>query len=304
MRSLSANRGRRCESAFAFQFMHPTYTIEVRRMGVIMKTLGFRGGALGLACVLTLGVAEAAALKKRAAAPTRPSPTAFTSQREPGQAHVSSARTTGRPEIYLLRGLFNVFSLGMDELAGKLQAQGFSSAVDNHAAWGALADRIIQARASGSNSPIVLIGHSLGGDDVIKLAERLHGAGIQVDLLMPVDAVSPSAVPANVRRVVNYFQSSNGWGQPVRPGTGFRGVLVNADLETNRRELRDANTGHTTIDKSMKVHVDILREVARVRRLLAERHRKPRSASAPVAVAPPSPVVIIPPHGLRGTSPG
>jgi hypothetical protein len=77
--------------------MHPTYTIEVRRMGVIMKTLGFRGGALGLACVLTLGVAEAAALKKRAAAPTRPSPTA--SQREPGQAHVARSRTTGRPEI-------------------------------------------------------------------------------------------------------------------------------------------------------------------------------------------------------------
>jgi hypothetical protein len=148
-----------------------------------------------------------------------------------------------------LRGLFNVFSRGIDELAGKLQAQGFSSVVDNH--------------------------------DGIKLAERLHGAGIQVDLLMPVDAVSPSAVPANVRRVVNYFQSSNGCGQPVRPGASFRGVLVNADLETNRRELRDANTGHTTIDKSWKVHVDILREVTRVRRPIAERHRKPRSASAP-----------------------
>ena len=51
----------------------------------------------------------------------------------------------------------------------------------------------------GSNRRLVLIGHSLGGDDVIKLAERLNQAGIPVDLLMPIDPVSQGAVPANVR---------------------------------------------------------------------------------------------------------
>ena len=141
----------------------------------------------------------------------------------------------------------------------KLQEQGFSAVVDNHATWSALAERIIAARQAGSNRRLVLIGHSLGGDDVIKLAERLNQAGIPVDLLMPIDPVSQGAVPANVRRVVNYFQSSNGFGQAVRPGVGFRGVLVNSDLETNRRDLRDASTGHTTIDKGTKVHLEILR---------------------------------------------
>src|SRR5215204_409768 len=56
--------------------------------------------------------------------------------------------------------------------------------------------------------------------------------------------------------------------QRLRPGRasggGFRGVLVNSDLETNRPDLRDPNTGHNTIDKGVKVQLDILREVMRV----------------------------------------
>jgi pimeloyl-ACP methyl ester carboxylesterase len=182
-----------------------------------------------------------------------------------GEPDAARVRGSSRPEIYLLRGLFNVFSLGMDDLAVKLQEQGFSAVVDNHASWSALAERIIAARQAGSKRQIVLIGHSLGGDDVIKVAERLNQAGIAVDLLMPVDPVSPGAVPGNVRRVVNYFQSNNGFGQAARPGVGFRGVLVNSDLDTNRRDLRDPTTGHTTIDKGAKVQFDILREVMRVR---------------------------------------
>jgi pimeloyl-ACP methyl ester carboxylesterase len=192
--------------------------------------------------------------------------TAFASRREPGLVQTHSARVDSRPEVYLLRGLLNVFSLGMDELAAKLRSQGFSATVYSHTAWPTIADHIIASRAAGSKRPIVLIGHSLGGDDVIKLADRLKGAGIWVDLLIPVDPVSPAAVPANVRRVVNYYQSNNGWGQPVRAGPGFRGALVNADLESSRRDLRDVDTGHTTIDKGEKVHRDILRQLVTVRK--------------------------------------
>ena len=227
----------------------------MRAMRVAVAVLALFGG-------FALGMPDAVALDTGTATHHGPSHVAFTSRREPG---VTRLRESSRPEIYLLRGLFNVFSLGMDDLAAKLQQQGFSAVVDNHNSWSALAERIIAARQAGSKRQIVLIGHSLGGDDVIKVAERLNQAGIPVDLLMPVDPVSPGAVPGNVRRVVNYFQSNNGFGQAVRPGVGFRGVLVNSDLETNRRDLRDPTTGHTTIDKGVKVQLDILREVMRVR---------------------------------------
>jgi pimeloyl-ACP methyl ester carboxylesterase len=224
-----------------------------------------RVGVLAVLGGLAIGTPDTVARHLGAATLHGGSRASFASRREPDRIAVPRPRGSSLPEIYLLRGLFNVFSLGMDDLAAKLQQQGFSAVVDNHASWSALAERIIAARQAGSKRQIVLIGHSLGGDDVIKVAQRLNQAGIAVDLLMPVDPVSPGAVPGNVRRVVNYFQSNNGFGQAVRPGVGFRGVLVNSDLETNRRDLRDPTTGHTTIDKGVKVQLDILREVMRVR---------------------------------------
>ena len=47
-------------------------------------------------------------------------------------------------QIYLLRGLANVFSRGMDELAAKLTADGFSPVLINHRGWQNAADTIAQ----------------------------------------------------------------------------------------------------------------------------------------------------------------
>src|ERR1700761_6809986 len=51
---------------------------------------------------------------------------------QPSTARKSPQAQT--PEkVYLLRGFLNVFSLGMDDLAAKLQADGISATVMNHA---------------------------------------------------------------------------------------------------------------------------------------------------------------------------
>jgi thioesterase domain-containing protein len=123
----------------------------------------------------------------------------------------------------------------------------------------------------------VLIGHSLGGNDVVSMAEKLGRHGIVVDLLIPVDATAPAPIPANVRRAVNYFQAGNGWSSPIRPGAGFRGQLVNADLESNRRDLNDGSVGHISIDKSRRIHRDIMVQIAAV----AAPARPARRAAAP-----------------------
>jgi hypothetical protein len=93
------------------------------------------------------------------------------------QTALRPVRMGGATEVYLLRGLFNVFSLGMDELQAKLIAAGVQARVHNHAEWAAIAEHIIARRArhrlTGQPSGrIVLIGHSLGGNDVVKLAAR------------------------------------------------------------------------------------------------------------------------------------
>jgi pimeloyl-ACP methyl ester carboxylesterase len=175
----------------------------------------------------------------------------------------SARRAAPLTEVVLLRGLFNVFSLGMDDLGGKLQAQRAVVKVSNHASWSQLADDII-ARRKGGEPPtrLVLIGHSLGGNDIISMAARLGQGGVGVDLLIPIDATAPSPVPANVRRVVNYYQSANGFGSIVVGARQFRGNLINSDLSANRRDLASSDIGHTTIDKSMRIHREIVSLVA------------------------------------------
>ncbi|MCX7323406.1 MAG: hypothetical protein NTZ14_03020 [Hyphomicrobiales bacterium] len=206
------------------------------------------------------------------------------------QRHVRSG--TGQTEVYLLRGLFNVFSLGMDELGRKLAAAGIKAHVVNHAEWSSIASSIIESRSRGQGpARLVLIGHSLGGNDIILLAEKLGRNGVPVDLLIPVDATAPNPVPANVMRATNYFQSNNGFGSPLRAGPGFRGQLINADLVTNRPDLNSAELGHTSIDKSPRIHREIVGMVAALGR--NPRHvaqRKPvrpagqaRTASEPAA---------------------
>ena len=48
---------------------------------------------------------------------------------------ISNAQTTipsqPREHVYLLRGAFNVFSLGMDQIATKLQQHGIHATLDN-----------------------------------------------------------------------------------------------------------------------------------------------------------------------------
>ena len=201
------------------------------------------------------GAASAASAQSRAAYASRP-----TEAKKPG-------RTAAQPtRVYLLRGLWNVWSYGMDDLANKLRGAGVEAVVVNHSAWPQIADTLIRQRASGEyTGPIALVGHSLGGDDVIRTAQALGAAGVPVDLLVPVDAVTPLEVPANVVRAINVYQANNGWGQPLRPAAGFRGTFTNADLESNRRDLREVNTTHTSIDKGPKVHAEIIREVMRLR---------------------------------------
>lgn len=170
-------------------------------------------------------------------------------------------------EVVLLRGLFNIFSLGMDELAAKF-GPGITAEVSNHTSWSAIAEELIErVRAKRGPRRLVLVGHSLGGNDIFALAARLGEAGVTVDLMVPIDPTNPALPTPNVRRVVNYFQSNNGWGAPVANGPR-RGQVVNADLATNRRDLAHPDVGHVSIDKSDRLHreiVTMVRDLARRR---------------------------------------
>lgn len=179
----------------------------------------------------------------------------------PAPAHSAAVTTTtptadtGRPYVYLLRGLLNVFSLGMDDLAAKMQRRGIAAGVYEYGQWESLCQDAA-ARWHSAKTQIVIVGHSLGGDSVIYMANRLGQMGIPVALVVAFDPVHPVPLTGgSTARFVNLFQSNNGWGAAVPRGAGFHGELSNVDLRAR------GDISHTSIDKSARLHEIVIGRV-------------------------------------------
>ena len=153
-------------------------------------------------------------------------------------ADAAPAKRAGH--VYLMRGIFNVFSLGMDQIAYKLQAAGVAATVANHTSWRSMADDMIANYRSGNREPIILMGHSAGADATISIARRLEQASVPVALIVNFDPVSPDPVPPNVKSVVNYYVPA-GWGAAVAADKRFKGQLANVN--------ENGTTNHFSIDK-------------------------------------------------------
>jgi hypothetical protein len=186
------------------------------------------------------------------------------------------AKLNSEVRVYLLRGLLNVFSLGMDDLAEKLTQRGIKASVSNHNDWSTLANEIAEDYSKGNKGPVVLIGHSLGADAVILMAEYLDKKNIPVSLVVPFDPTASDVAPKNVEHLLNLYQH-NGWGHRVTPGPGFHGELSNVDL------TKDESIGHGSIDKSPRLHELVIEKILQV----AAKSRPPRKPRAPAAPATP-----------------
>src|SRR5262249_12842215 len=134
------------------------------------------------------------------------------------------AAAASSTHVYLVRGVFNV-SVGLDELAAKLNKRGTPATVYGPMSAGSVASDAIADYKSGKVRNIVLIGHSLGGGTVFSVAESLKDQKIPVALMIVLDG-SGGPAPSNVRRVVNYYVG----GGTVTSGPGFRGSLQNVDV--------------------------------------------------------------------------
>jgi hypothetical protein len=163
---------------------------------------------------------------------------------------------TNRPyQVYLLKGLADIFSSGMDFLQAKLQARGIMGEVRSHAAVEELAELAIAKWRGGSRGPIVIIGHSLGADAAITMAQHLGAAQVPVALLVTFSPVDSAPVSTNVVRAVNYFQSNSAWHGQIAKGTGFRGVLENVDL------AKTPGITHFNIEKAEQLHAATIAKV-------------------------------------------
>lgn len=149
----------------------------------------------------------------------------------PALAKCSTFKPTRPGEVYLIRGLANVFSLGMDTMAKEFTKLGIQNCVANHRVWTGLAQDVIERNYSNAvNYPVIIVGHSLGAGVAPKMATRLGKNDIEVAYVVMYDPVEPTQVGKNVDQIINYYLDSKSKDKILRPGSGFSGDLENIDL--------------------------------------------------------------------------
>lgn len=243
-----------------------------------------------LAAVVSIGM-SIPAFSQDIAAPERRAAVS-TQKRAPAQ--------TSQAHVYLLRGLLNIFSLGMDDLAQKIERRGIRTSVHNHSEWESLSDQIAARYKAGNRGAIILVGHSLGADAVMFMGQYLGKKGVPVALIVPFDGTGSFAASSNVQRVMNLTQRDYAY---MKRGAGFRGELSNIDVSNQ-------GYGHIDIDKSDRLHNMVINRIVGIvgrggTRTAVPAAPKPRPAEAPAEATPaaaPSAAPAAAPAGGSGSA--
>jgi hypothetical protein len=206
--------------------------------------------AAGVSVVAALGIVPGAVAQtaKPAQHPVAP---------HAASTHGSARDDASHPHVYLMRGLLNIFSLGMDQLAAQIARNGVDASVYNHSVEETVVDAIAQKYRAGDHGPYILVGHSLGADAVMLMALQLNAQGVPVALVVPFDGTASYAAPANVSCVVNLTQRKYAY---MQAGPGFHGKLSNVDVSG------DTTIDHVTIDKSPRLQAMALKEILQAAR--------------------------------------
>ncbi|MCP4070789.1 MAG: hypothetical protein GY742_03490 [Hyphomicrobiales bacterium] len=158
-------------------------------------------------------------------------------------------------EVYFIRGAMNVFSAGMNQMTDRLRSRGVNAKALSNGQWSGIARDIINRNKSGRVSyPIIIAGHSVGGQEAPKFNDMLAKAGIPVALVIGVDPgwAAPPPFTAGSTRVVNFWVGGTARGNPYRSTGGFRGTIRNIDI----RSFSKAD--HVQIDKDRGVQSRII----------------------------------------------
>ena len=196
---------------------------------------------------------------------------------------VHAATPAGPPvsaHVYLLRGVLNIFSLGLDQIAARLRAQGIPVTVANFVSWSSLADEAAAEYRSGRVRNIILVGHSSGATALPDMVARLGQLGVPVKLAIGLDSVFRTRLAGHAERYINFYVAS-GAGEPVARTKDFRGALENVDVQGV------PGVGHLSIDKNEIMQQRVITAIDAVvfsrRKEISVVQKPPPNASAAAA---------------------
>ncbi len=166
------------------------------------------------------------------------------------------AGTLKRPAIIFIKGL-DVFSSPSKSEGGYAGVGRIAEAIEGSRIYGwDQKDEIIEEiKKVHKDFPIVLVGHSLGGDTAIEIADELDSLKEnfrKVDLLVTIDAIgfSHSIIPQNVKQHLNVF-GENSFVLNDGPHVARR------DEKTNVRNILSP-LDHTDIDDDKEIQYEIV----------------------------------------------
>jgi hypothetical protein len=168
-------------------------------------------------------------------------------------ATATAAPATGA-HVYLLRGVLNIFSLGLDDIAAKLERQGIPVTIANFVSWSSLADDAAAEYRSGKVRTIILVGHSSGATALPDMVAKLGRLGVPVKLAIGLDSVFRTKLTGNAERYINFYVAS-GAGEPVTRTKDFRGTLENVDVQAV------PGVGHLSIDKNQIMQQKVINAI-------------------------------------------
>lgn len=159
------------------------------------------------------------------------------------------------PGIYFISG-FKVFSSsngdGIEEMAQHLEGA-------KHFSWKNEQEILEDIVKRDPNEPIVLVGHSLGGNAAVKIARQLNSAAFNfrpVDLLVTMDSFgfNNDVIPTNVKKNLNFIGHQNIF---LNDGPN---IARDAERTLVLNELRDEM--HTRIDNAPDVQEKVYQRIA------------------------------------------
>jgi hypothetical protein len=191
----------------------------------------------------------------------------------PAGAGMANATAPAAPgagaHVYLLRGVLNIFSLGLDDIAAQLERQGIPVTIANFVSWSSLANEAAAEYRSGKVRTIILVGHSSGATALPDMVAKLGQLGVPVKLAIGLDSVFRTKLAGHAERYINFYVAS-GAGEPVTRTKDFRGTLENVDVQAV------PGVGHLSIDKNQIMQQKVINAIE-----AAVRHPTTASSAAP-----------------------